>query len=331
MPANAEIEILEHHVAVQDVCAWPNLTPLPGGEILAAIFNAPSHGQMPGDVDAYVSADGGKTWALRGTVAKRDAADANRMNVAVGRVPDGTLVAVCSGYGSGPDKSVFLPTRVYHSRDAGATWTDVGGFPLTPDGQPYVPFGDVLEGPDGALYMTAYDYFVAERRADFFRSSDGGRTWEVQGAIGEGINETAPLHLGEGHWLAAARTQQDRVLRLCRSEDNGITWTNEGPITDPKQMPGHLLRLPDGRILLAVGDRREGHLGVMARVSDDEGKTWGPFFRLVHMQNEDGGYPSSVALEDGSILTAYYSKHSELYDGYCMAVVRWRLLDAPSL
>lgn len=325
MPVNAEIEIIEHHVAVKNVCAWPNLTPLPGGEILAAIFNAPSHGQMPGDVDAYVSADGGKTWALRGTVAKRDAADANRMNVAVGRVPDGTLVAVCSGYGSGPDTSVFLPTRVYHSRDAGATWTDVGGFPLTPDGQPYVPFGDVLPGSDGALYMSAYDFFSEERAAVFFRSADRGVTWTEQGIIDKAISETALLHLGGGTWLAAARTCQDEHLRVYRSTNEGAAWVSEGPVTQHNQMPGHLLRLPDRRILLVTGDRREGELGVMARFSNNEGKTWGPFFRLIHMQNEDGGYPSSVALSDGTILTAYYAKQSNLYDGYQMAVLRWRL------
>ena len=38
---------------------------------------------------------------------------------------------------------------------------------------------------------------------------------------------------------------------------------------------------------------------------------------------EDMGYPSSVQLADGSLLTAYYAKRSRLYDGYHLAVVQW--------
>ena len=34
----------ELYVAVDNVCAWPNLTRLPNGEIAAAIYDKPSHG-----------------------------------------------------------------------------------------------------------------------------------------------------------------------------------------------------------------------------------------------------------------------------------------------
>ena len=41
----------EHYVAVDNVCAWPNLTMLPNGEIAAALYNRPSHGFGCGDVE----------------------------------------------------------------------------------------------------------------------------------------------------------------------------------------------------------------------------------------------------------------------------------------
>ena len=51
-----------HGVAIEDVCAWPNLTILGDGEILATLFNKPAHGSVPGDTDCWISADGGRMW-----------------------------------------------------------------------------------------------------------------------------------------------------------------------------------------------------------------------------------------------------------------------------
>ena len=38
------------------------------------------------------------------------------------------------------------------------------------------------------------------------RSDDDGKTWGDAALIGTGVNETCALHLGDGEWLAAART-----------------------------------------------------------------------------------------------------------------------------
>jgi len=46
-------------IAVDNVCAWPNLTRLNDGSIIATIFNQPSHGSMAGDVDCWATTDGG--------------------------------------------------------------------------------------------------------------------------------------------------------------------------------------------------------------------------------------------------------------------------------
>ena len=78
-------------------------------------------------------------------------------------------------------------------------------------------------------------------------------------------------------------------------------------------------------ILLAYGMRTPGHFGVGVRLSDDEGTTWTPPRMLVQLEDgTDVGYPSSVQLEDGTIVTAYYCSRIATHQRYHMGVVRWQ-------
>ena len=45
----ADLRDLEHYVAVDNSCAWPNLTILKDGSVGALIFNKPSHGGVEGE------------------------------------------------------------------------------------------------------------------------------------------------------------------------------------------------------------------------------------------------------------------------------------------
>src|SRR6185436_13057501 len=56
---------IARYVAIDNVCAWPNLTVLRDGTIAAIIFGKPSHGQMAGDVECWASKDG-ELWEKRG-------------------------------------------------------------------------------------------------------------------------------------------------------------------------------------------------------------------------------------------------------------------------
>ncbi len=40
-------------IAIDNVCAWPNLTKMPDGSIVAAIFNQPTHGGWEGASSAF--------------------------------------------------------------------------------------------------------------------------------------------------------------------------------------------------------------------------------------------------------------------------------------
>ena len=299
--------------AIENVCAWPNLTQLADGTIIATIYNQPSHGEDEGDVECWASSDGGWTWSYRGTPAPYKKPNEARLNVAAGLANNGDLIVICAGWDL--PSQTWNRTWVSRSDDDGATWTiDKTGFPLASSGSEYIPFGDILPGADGNLRAACYDV-ISPWTCDFLISTDDGYTWQLQSALAVDRNETAPLHLGSGKWLAAARSSG---LTLYTSDDDGDTWQFDQQLTAANEHPGHLLELADGQILLTYGDR--ANPGVEAKLSSDDGQTWSDPIRLAELGG-DLGYPSSVQRADGKIVSAYYSSSG----GYYMGVVIWNL------
>lgn len=320
-------------VAVDNVCAWPNLTVLQDGTIVATIFNQPSHGSVAGDVECWATKDHGTTWRKVGTPAPHKP-DTTRMNVAAGRAKSGDLIVIASGWSnqyppgkSGrPFRAGILQGWLCRSSDGGRTWSiDREGLPeRSPDGHPWIPFGDVLEGHDGVLRVTVYSwpgYSTRNERAWCIASRDDGKTWGEFTPLDQDNlrNETVILNLGGSKWLAAARYS---ALYGYISDDDCRTWQALGQITGGAQHPAHLLRLNDGRVLLSYGDRTGTVHGVEVCTTSDEGKTWSSPVRVVDWWG-DGGYPSSVQLPDGQILTAYYAAKIEGHNRYHMGVVVW--------
>lgn len=325
-------------VAVKGVCAWPNLTLMPDGSILAVFHNGGSHGSREADVDCYASKDG-LTWEKRSTVT-RHAPNTNRMNHAAGLAKNGDLIVLCSGWSNvkqpqRPKQAAFrddiLRPWVMRSADGGRTWEKREEFPSVEAGWTnHIPFGDIWQGADGALHTSTYqgkyvDPTVNTRtknwRSWHFRSDDDGWTWKAVSIIGPQHNETDIFPLGAGKWLAAARY---RGVDLIRSEDNGATWSEARAVTAANEINGHLSRLKDGRLLLSYGVRIDGRRGVCAKLSQDEGKTWGAVLRIADAEDKaDCGYPSSVQLENGKIVTAWYARKTPDYDGYHMGASVW--------
>ncbi|MGB0579993.1 MAG: sialidase family protein [Limisphaerales bacterium] len=286
-------------VAITNVCAWPNLTLLPDGAIVATIHNQPSHLKLPSDVDCWASIDGGRSWTKRGTPARRDTPKTARGNVAAGLANNGDLLAIVSGWTDPTAKngrgSVLVPL-VSRSSDGGSNWiVETNAFT-----QISTPFGDVLKSADGGLRVALYR--GVKGGAVVYRSSDDGYTWGEPLAMDPRfvLHEPALFHLGQGRWLAAARFDG---LTVYTSDDDAKTWIRGQTLTGRQQHPGHFLRLKDGRILLTYGNRLLLK-GVDARVSQDEGQTWSEPFRIADFQG-DGGYPSSVQGLAGEVVTAY--------------------------
>ena len=106
---------------------------------------------------------------------------------------------------------------------------------------------------------------------------------------------------------------------LAESED-GLEWSHLRQMTTlVGDTPGELIQVPDGRVVFLYCHRYGPHDGVYARVSRDEGRTWGAELLAVrHLRN--GGYPSSTVMKDGTIVSMLgFSESGKVQ------VVRWRL------
>ncbi|HEY6170569.1 MAG TPA: sialidase family protein [Verrucomicrobiae bacterium] len=334
-------------------CAWPNLKLLKDGRTLATlIFNDASHGHHPGDIECWLSGDGGTTWKF-GSAATQHELETIRMNHAAGLAANGDLIVLTSGWSNryppgaphtrGSFRYEVLGPWLSRSPDGGKSWwVSKDAFPqTTPGGQPAVPFGDVQIAHNGDLCVVVYSpqgpwekYEERKFRSWLYRSKDDGKSWGGPVVVGPDANETTPLHLGNGRWLAAARigsgVEKKDQVQLFASNDDGRTWTFKRTMAGFQRVNGHLAKLRDGRVLFSYGDRASdfGRKGLEAMLSADGGDTWSEPVRLIDWNGLDGGYPSSVQRKDGQIVTAYYAsalpgEPPDSYKGYHMAVIVW--------
>ncbi len=110
------------------------------------------------------------------------------------------------------------------------------------------------------------------------------------------------------------------------SMDNGKTWEFRSRVayTDTvlhNGSPPAMVRLNDGRLVATYGFRGVP-FGIRARISDDNGFTWGPEIIL----RDDGrkydlGYPRSVVREDGKIVTMYYIATEKNFEQHIAATI----------
>lgn len=340
------VEVMQRLVSVDNVCAWPNLTKLSDGTIHASIFNQPSHARREGSVEVWSTNDGGLFWKKSGLAAVHDKGT-NRMNVAAGKNGKDELVVVASGWelkpGETPEAAMdlvgVLRAWISISEDGGRKWkTYKNGFPVAEAGMTqFIPFGDILEARDGSLRVLAYAQSLdkAINKVSMFRSEDQGISWtwvshlsDASGptAFAGGHNETAFFQTGSDTWIAAARRwKAGAAMDLFISKDDGASWQYLRQLTEERQHPGHITALDNGDLLLTYGNRIPGEYGVAVKFSADQGKTWSEEYLVVDdLNSSDCGYPSSVQLPNGSIMTAYYSNGNAVHGRYHMGTVIWK-------
>lgn len=233
--------------------------------------------------------------------------------------------------GSTPD--YFRP----HSRAWIRVSTDGGHNWRHPILAPNVGFPSVsghaspLVRPDGVhlLFMTVVTEDGWKRRPAVYAAVEGGAFWTFVSFITPPWDDGAAEHdrslpirfsahryfypraimLPSGRILCSLRCQRDPTsvfwTELFASDDGGRTWSFLSRVND-WGAPGDIVRMSDGRIACVYGYRLPP-FGIRARLSEDEGRTWGPELIL----RDDGGswdlgYPRVIERAPGELFAMYY-------------------------
>lgn len=341
-------------VSTQVICkepgryiGWPSVAKTSGGELLAVFSGDRDEHVCPwGKTQLVRSSDSGKTWSAPETVNNTplDDRDAGILVTAKGTVivswftslafddpayakmysPE--LIASWKRHSEklGPEiRKQWLGSWIRRSTDGGRTWED----PVRVQGS--APHGPI-QLRDGRLLYAGRVYWDAEPAISVEESRDDGRTWTRIGTIplapGGDIKFYHEPHAAEtvdGKLVVMIREEEHNVMMQSESSDWGRTWTVSHS-TGIWGCPPHLLRLADNRLVTVYGYRREP-FGERACFSSDGGKTWDVdhAVQLTGAPDGDLGYPGSVQLDNGSILTVYYQKE-KAGEKTCLMGTMWK-------
>ncbi|MCR5752603.1 MAG: glycoside hydrolase [Kiritimatiellae bacterium] len=341
---------------------WPTVCKAGNGDLLAVFSGDRDEHICPfGKVQMVRSADGGMTWSGPENVCNTIIDDRDAGIVAT---DDGTLVmswfTSIEYRGYIPPRSKLSPGSpkfYWRLQDEKLPWPEVkkqlGAFTRrsTDCGRTWeAPVRTPCSAPHGPVQLKDGRLLYVGKSGDVDRSdlgkgvgkivatesTDKGRSWRVIGEIPfpEQINVLRECHephaveMSDGRIVALTRCHHkgDGFLGSVQSEslDGGKTWTEARPV-GLYGFPPHLTRLADGR-LLAVYCRRWGEVGEFACLSDDGGRTWDTKneIKLAGHWNDDLGYPASVQMADGSILTVYYQAENK-GEKTCLMGTLWRV------
>ena len=142
----------------------------------------------------------------------------------------------------------------------------------------------------------------------FLISSDGGKTWRESAPLysNPGNIQPAVVQLSDGSLFALCRVRgQNRFLWQTTSRDNAGTWEplQQSSLKSPSARVA-LVRLHDGKLVLAYNDSFTVRSPLNLTVSEDEGRTW-----TVNKAIESGAfaftYPFAIVARDGKIHISY--------------------------
>ena len=315
------------------------------------------------------STDGGRTWSSHELTL---AATPNSSFQVLG---DGTFVEAQAGGPENPTAVVVLA-----SGDEGRTWEQLSEVD-NPGGSPVRDPHTLCRLPEDTLLMPVGSSFRNwGDPAYVHRSIDGGKTWSGPtgpygkpaylggssigpntgpGFLGGHSYEAMIASMASGKLLAVIRYHGSvvphwplvdpgqhtyyKTLFLSDSEDQGVTWENQRPLTNVHgQCHGFAAVLSDGAVVVTHDHRYPpGAPCARAMISLDEGRTWENevyFFAFSTVPKGSAGFSESVVLEDDTILTIVGTSDverpavvqpvvtSKLYIGNTdVWAIRWRL------
>ncbi|GAB4142614.1 MAG: hypothetical protein Kow0040_31640 [Thermogutta sp.] len=350
----AEVTAISHLSAYH---GWPTVARRKSGELLLVYSGGREAHVCPfGRVELMRSHDDGKTWTYPQVILDSpiDDRDAGVLETDRGTILVTTFTslayepilkraeAAAGTPGAWPDEKLrrwqaahervdaegrdaALDVWITRSTDDGITWSQRQRCIVS---SPHGP----IQLRDGRLLYAGKELWKGRGRVGVCQSSDDGATWEWlaeiptrQGDDPAQYHEFHAVETADGRLIAQIRNhnpQNAGETLQCESDDGGKTWSAPRSI-GVWGLPSHLLRLRDGRILMTYGYRRPP-FGCQSRISEDGGRSWSaPMVLYGDGAGGDLGYPSTVELGDGTLLTVWY----ELLAGSSQAVLRqarWR-------
>lgn len=329
----------------------PSIVVMSNGDLVVSyIRNYQIAGQPDGETMEVVrSCDGGRTWSEPVRATSSDHND--REGYLIRFDDDHLLLCYMRVMAKEEPERPWQGPYLTESRDGGLTWSeswqvDISAF--CPEG----PYGAGDRGhvvmPDGTLLLFVSTYYNPPCPYEYvLMSRDGGHTFEshhlVSDKSGDGSFCLAPdgsiagaLRINADNWPhrdahPELREQSECVhfMAYTRSQDMGQTWSMPEQLTGFNEIPGHIMALNDGRLLMSFGVRHYP-LGIQAVLTDREGK-WNLDERLM-LAWQGGqhplkhgyarhtiGHPYTAQLQDGSLMTAYY-RLRDPFDAYSCQV-----------
>ncbi len=336
--------------------AWSTLARRANGELWVAWSGGREAHVCPfGQVHAMKSTDHGETWTFPRVLhdGPLDDRDAGVLETAKGTL----LVTTFSSLAyddrilSQPDKVAAWEPEKLRRWQAERAWLDAKqrraelgawAFRSTDGGISWsARIATVVNSPhgpvqlqDGRLLYAGKELWSKERRIGVAESNDDGQSWQWLAEIptregdqpADDYHELHAVEAADGTLIAQIRNHNARnksETLQTESKDGGKTWSVPHEI-GVWGMPSHLLRLRDGRLLMSYGYRRAPY-GNQARLSSDHGRTWSEPIPI----SEDGthgdlGYPSTVELDNGDLLTVWYEAPKKGANAV-LRQARWRL------
>lgn len=124
--------------------------------------------------------------------------------------------------------------------------------------------------------------------------------------------EPYAFQLDDGTIICHIRMEPIFTTYQSVSHDNGRTWSKPEALLGYRGgAPAHIIKHSSG-VLISVYGYRDFPFGIKAMFSEDGGKTWDTENRIYTNEvSGDLGYPSTVELKDGSLLTVFYARPSK--------------------
>ncbi len=328
---------------------WPSVTKTGDGTLIAACSGLRKKHIGPwGRTVLFYSQDQGKNWSKPQLVndSPVDDRDAGIINIGENNLLLSWFTSDTRQYLDnleGEDRNIVrcwtdellsrhLGSWVRISNNGGKSWGKARKVSVN------APHGPIVLDSGDLLYLGKKLYGKGKKYIKALKSKNKGKNWIELAQIPlpvdshpDNFHEPHVVELPSGKLLGIIRYQhteeyqnyKDFSLFKTESYDSGNTWTQAVSL-GVCGSPPHLINHSSGAVVCVYGYRKKPY-GERAMISYDNGETWHTDY-IIRADGVDGdlGYPASVELEDGSILTVYYQKY-ESGEQTSLLYTRWQL------